>query len=205
MQKSRVLRAATIAAVAVAAGLGLASVAAAQTTVGTITLCYYAPACGYTQKIGLAPPVDAPAFRITNTSAHPITHGVFTINRNRNLEITKDRFMIGRIAPGKSAIIVPGYSNDGSTRHPPGAFFSYSGSPRDTSEDGPNANATSFIFTGAIGTSTVTSGTIRAGATAGPANDGTVDHLNFLGGPSDADPPCNDCFGPKQIGTLTVP
>lgn len=203
MQQNRLSRVGITAAVAMAAGLAFASAAAAQTAVGTITVCYFAPSCTYIQKLN--PPVDAPAFRITNTSASPITHAVFTIKRNRNLEITKDRFMIGRIAPGKSVIIVPGYSDDGSTKHPPGAFFSHTGSPRDTSEEGPDADPTSFVFTGKMGTSTVSSGTIRAGRSAGPANDGTVDHLNFLGGPNDADPPCNDCFGPKQIGTLTIP
>jgi hypothetical protein len=190
---------------AAAAAMWFAAPAAAQTNVGTITVCYYVPSCTYTNSIGLAPPVDSPAFQITNTSGSPITHAVFTIQRNRKLEVTKDQYMIGRIPAGKSVVIVPGYSNDGKTNHPPGAFFSYSGSPTDTSESGPDADGVSFSFRGTLGASTVTSGPIRAGDTAGPANDGTISHLNFLGGPANADGPCNDCFGPKQIGTLTIP
>src|SRR5690242_7107473 len=93
---------------AAAVGASLVLPAEAQTTVGTITVCYYAPACDYTAKIGLTSPVDSPAFKITNTSSSPITHAVFTILRNMKLEVTKDRFTIGRIAAGKSVIIVPG-------------------------------------------------------------------------------------------------
>ncbi|HEY1962303.1 MAG TPA: hypothetical protein VGG69_07790 [Rhizomicrobium sp.] len=194
------------AVVAGAAVIGwLAVPATAQTNVGTITVCYYAPSCTYTNSIGLNPPVDSPAFQITNTSASPITRAVFTLMRNRKNEITKDRYTIGKIPAGHSVVIVPGYSDDGKTNHPPGSLFTHTGWATDTSEYGPDADATSFTFTGTIGASTVSSGTIRAGATAGPANDGTIAHLNFLGGPANADGPCNDCFGPKQIGTLTIP
>jgi hypothetical protein len=31
-----------------------------------------------------------------------------------------------------------------------------------------------------------------------------VSRINFLGGPDNADGPCNDCVGPFQIGTLTA-
>ncbi len=190
---------------AAAAGLWLATPVAAQTTVGTITVCYYATSCTYTEPLGLNPPVDSPAFQITNTSASPITHAIFTILRSRKNEVTKDRYTIGRIRAGLSVVIVPGFSDDGSTKHPPGSFFFHTGSPTDTSENGPDGDAVSFAFSGTLGGSAVTSGTIRAGASAGPANDGTVAYLNFLGGTADADGPCNDCFGPKQIGTLTIP
>ena len=197
--KNRGLRALAIGAIA-----GLAAPASAQTVVGTIAVCYYAPACTYTQPIGLNPPVDAPAFQITNTSTTPITHAVFTLLKAHKDERTRDRFVIGRISPGKSVVIVPGFSNDGSMKHAPGSLFAHTGSPKDTSESGPDGDLTGFDFEGKSDGSIVASGAIRAWATVGRSNDGTVAHINFLGGPNDADGPCNDCFGPKQIGVIFI-
>jgi len=178
--------------------------AAAQTVVGTISVCYYAPNCTYTESIGLNPPVDSPAFLITNTSDSVITNAKFTIKPNKANEVAKDSFKIGKLKPGHSIVIVPQYSNDGGTNHPPGAFFFFTGSPLDTSESGPDANTIKFIFTGSMGGLAVSSGIIEPKATLGPSNDGTVSRINFLGGPGNADGPCNDCVGPYQIGTLTA-
>ena len=178
--------------------------AAAQTVVGTISVCYYAPNCTYTESIGLTPPVDSPAFLITNTSESTITNARFTIKANAANEVAKDSFKIGKLKPGHSVVIVPQYSNDGGTNHPPGALFFFTGSPLDTSESGPDANNNKFIFTGSMGALTVSSGIIEPKATVGPSNDATVSKINFLGGPANADGPCNDCVGPFQIGTLTA-
>lgn len=65
-----------------------------------------------------------------------------------------------------------------------------------------DAESIKFTISGKMGQNGVSSGTILTGATAGPSNDGTVEHLNFLGGPDNADGPCNDCFGPKKIAVL---
>lgn len=183
--------------------LGFAGISAsAQTAVGIITVCYFAPACSYTTAIGLTPPVDAPAFEFTNTSDSDIAGAKFTIHAMTGL--TQDQFVIGKIPAHKSVIVVPGYSNDRKV-HSAGSFFTYTGTPFDTSDSGPSANTIKFSFTGKIGTVSVTSGVIVTGKTTGPSNDGTVSHLNFLGGPANTDGPCNDCFGPKQIAILTKP
>ena len=90
------------------AATALADADGAQTSVGTVTVCYYATTCPYTQDIGLTSPVDAPAFEFTNTSSNAITHAVFTIERNQKNEVSKDSFMIGKIAAGARVVIVPG-------------------------------------------------------------------------------------------------
>lgn len=175
-----------------------------QTSVGTITVCYYAVSCPYTQDIGLTSPVDSPAFEITNSGKIAITKAVFKIERNRKNEVAKDSFLIGKIAAGARVVIVPGYSNDHSSKHPPGSFFSFTGSPLDTSEASMDADSIKFTFSGRMGQLGVGSGVILTRATAGQSNDGTVKHINFLGGPNNVDGPCDDCFGPKHVATLTA-
>jgi hypothetical protein len=180
----------------------LAVSAAAGGEVGTITACYYSAECTYTQSINLTPPVDAPAFRITNTGNVEITDAKFTVLADAKIGLAKDHFFIGTISAGKSVVIVPGFSDD-HRKHASGAFFAYTGGPLDTSDAGYDANSVKFLFTGASSAGAVSSGKILTGATAGPSKDGTIKFLNFLGGPKNADGPCDDCFAPKRIATLT--
>jgi hypothetical protein len=204
--------------------------ALAQTVVGTVTVCYYSAECSFANIAGIvhAPdeaqklrdsgehqgvlaasatgsaPVDAPAFQFTNTGTVAITGANFAIAPNSKLGVALDVFHIGTIKPGASFVIVPGASNDKKV-HKPGAFFTYSspGNPLDTSDSGPNANNLKFTFTGKIGTQSVTSGGIQPGKSLSKAADGTVASLNFLGGPGNADGPCNDCYAAKVVAQIT--
>jgi hypothetical protein len=204
---------------AIAAGV----IDATKPVVGTIVVCYFTDKCAYTVlKSGLVdahsplqgdsdhpfsatsktyPTVDAPAFQIRNIGDAPITSAKFTILANATFSVPGDVYVIGTIAPRKTVIIIPGLSNDG-RKHKSTQFFFHSGSALDTSDSSPNADAITFRFTGIVSGHNVSSGNIVAGATAGEANDKTVAHLNFLGGPGNADGPCNDCFGPKEIGKI---
>jgi len=211
---------------------GLSHAASAQTVVGTVSVCYYSPECSFANIPGIVhdsneaqklrdsgehpggralpsattfPQVDAPAFQFTNTSKTAITAATFEIVANAKLGIVHDVFHIGKLKPGASFVIVPGASNDKKT-HPSGSFFSFSspGNPLDTSDSGPDANNVKFEFNGKIGTQAVSSGGIEPGASAGPSADGTVASLNFLGGPGNADAPCNDCFATKVIANITT-
>jgi hypothetical protein len=216
------------------AGLALASFAhcaSAQTVVGTVTVCYYSAECGFANIPGLvhapdeaqklrdsgehqgvvsvsttgATPVDAPAFQFTNTSATAITDAKFSISPNAKAGVALDVFHIGTIKPGASFVIVPGASNDKKV-HKAGAFFAYSspGNPLDTSDSGPNANNLKFTFAGKIGTQSVSSGGFEPGQSLSKSVDGTVGSLNFLGGPGNADGPCNDCYAMKVVATLVA-
>jgi hypothetical protein len=195
---------AAIAGAAAAAILTCAHYAGAQ-SIGTISACYYSAECTYSQTKVLTGAVDGPAFQFTNTGTQPIKNARFAIVKNKKLSIVADSYKIGLIKPGASVAIIVGASNDGKT-HPAGGFFTFLSptDPLDTSDDGPDADAVRFSFTGKIGTQKVTSGTIVAGATAGPSVDGTVAKINFLGGPGNDDGPCGDCFGSKTIATLSV-
>jgi hypothetical protein len=205
--------------------------ASAQTVVGTVTVCYYSAECAFANVPGIlhapneaqklrdsgehqgvlahaatgATPVDAPAFEFTNTSKTAITGANFAIAPNGKLGVALDVFHIGTIKPGASFVIVPGASNDKKV-HKSGAFFAYSspGNPLDTSDSGPNANTLKFTFAGKLGTQTVTSGAIFPSNSLSKSVDGTVASLNFLGGPGNADGPCNDCYAAKVVAQLTA-
>jgi hypothetical protein len=144
---------------------------------------------------------DGTIFVIENTSASAITNGVFSL-------VGTDSFNVGIIAAHSSFILSPGLSNDGGSGH---TFFAHTGSVLDESESGPTSDTTQFSFTGLIGGLTVksfdvsgllTPGIFTPNATKGPANDGSVSVINFLGGPNDG--PCNDCFGPKIVANLAL-
>jgi hypothetical protein len=209
---------------AAALAIGVAGRANAQ-SVGTINVCYYTPECGFAAaalpadmrvkpkgdrdhvKHGRAesnPVVDAPAFQFVNNGATPIKGAVFKILANKKLSIPADSYDIGTIPANSSVTLLVGASNDGKTRPDSSYFFWYFGanSPRDTSDVGPDDDAITFEFTGKVGKTKVSSGTILTSATAGAANDGSVAHINFLGGPGNADGPCNDCVGPYVIGQI---
>jgi hypothetical protein len=214
------------------AALALVAVAhhaSAQTSFGTVTVCYFSAECSFANIPGIVhppneaqklrdsgehpgahpltsgTPVDAPAFQFTNTGTAAIKDAAFTIEASTSLSIVKDTFHIGTIKPGKSFVIVPGASNDKKT-HPAGGFFTFNspGTPLDTSDSAPNANTVQFEFTGKVGSTRVTSGIIEPGTSAGPSVDGSVTLLNFLGGPGNADGPCNDCFASKVIANITA-
>ncbi len=201
-------------------------------TVGTVSVCYYSTECSYAdipgivrdpneaQKLrdsgehqgghrplatGSSAQVDAPAFEFTNTGTQSITEATFSIAVNKKLGVTHDVFHIGSIKPGSSFAIVPGASND-KKAHPAGSFFTYSspGTPLDTSDSGPNDNALKFTFVGHVGKQKVTSGVITPGASLIASPDGTVAAINFLGGPGNADGPCNDCYPSAMIANITV-
>jgi hypothetical protein len=169
----------------------------AQQVVGSITVCYYATACPFT------PVIDGPVFQFSNTGSSKISGAKFSVLANAKYGVVKDTFVIGVIKPSASVVLVTGQSDDRHA-HPAGGIFTDIGEPLDTSDVGPNANAIKFRFTGMVDGVMVTSGTIVTGATEGPSNDGTVKHINFLGGPGNADGPCNDCVGPLQIALLTT-
>ncbi len=217
-----------IAGILLATGI---SCAHAQTAVGTVSVCYYSAECSFANIPGLYhapdeaqrlrdsgehpgtplarssttyPPVDAPAFQFTNTGTAAITFASFSIAANASLGIVKDTFHIGTIAPGASFVIVPGASNDKKV-HPSGGFFTYSspGNPLDTSDSGPDADGIVFKFSGKIGSHAVSSGNFKPGNSKSRSVDGTVATLNFLGGPGNADGPCNDCFGTKTVAKIT--
>ena len=211
--------------------IALSAAAQAQTVYGTVTVCYFSPECNYANipaivhtptadqaardsgehqgsktftPTGTATPVDAPAFQFTNTGTVAITDAAFEIVANKKLGIVHDAFHIGKIKPGATVVIVPGASNDKKT-HPAGSFFTFSapGSPLDTSDSGPDDNAIVFKFNGKVGKLAVTSGKIDVGKFVIPSTDGTVSAINFLGGPANADAPCNDCYAPKVIANIT--
>jgi hypothetical protein len=186
------------------AAMALLAGSAAADDVGTVTVCYYSHECTYIKPLKLTPPLDAPAFQFTNTGSEDITDAEFKVLADPKSGIEKeDSYFIGTIKAGKSVVVVPQFSND-HKKHATGAFFAYSGSALDTSDAGLDASSVKFAFTGKTAAGTVSSGTIVTGATAGQSKDGTVKNINFLGGPNNADGPCDDCFAPKEIATLTV-
>ena len=172
-------------------GLGLPASAGAI-TVGNIEVCYLCSA-----GFGNLPSTklqDGPIFEINNTSSVNITGGLFTANG--------DTFNVGTIAALSSVILIPGISSDGS---PHSGFWHVTGVLLDTSESGPNGNDTQFSFTGLQGALTVSSGVFTpASSIQALSNDTTVSNINFLGGPGNADIPCNLCYGPTIVATLST-
>jgi hypothetical protein len=179
---------------------------AAPKVVGTVTVCYYSVECTYTSAGGIGGVVDGPAFQFTNTGSEPIIDATFSIAADSKLGVKGDSFKIGTINAGASFVLIPGATDDHKKRTNTALFFYYVGptSPRDTSDVGPNASTLAFTFNGKVGTSKVTSGKILPSASVAPSADGTVAAINFLGGPGNADGPCNDCVKPTQIATITL-
>jgi len=154
--------------------------------------------------------IDGPVFVFVNTSAAPITNAVFSVSDPSSG--IKDTFSVGTIGANASVTLIPGVTDD-KQKHGTNNFFTVTGSPIDTSEDGPNSNNTQFTFTGQQGTTQIQSvdvcGVVGApvftpACTQGVANDGTVPNLNFLGGPGDNDGPCDNCFGPRVVALLNT-
>jgi acid phosphatase len=160
--------------------------------VGDIKVCYYC-----SNSFGLSPTLDGPAFIIENPSGTAITNGVLTLGPTGG----SDFFFVGTIPAGSHFIVLPGITNDGQTGH---SFFAVTGTIRDTSEYGPNADNTQFEFTGLQGSLNVDSGVFTPTTSKRPSNDGLVPLMNFLGGPGNNDGPCNDCYGPAVVATLTA-
>jgi hypothetical protein len=199
---------------------------------GIVQVCYYSTECNFAdlpevirspsvmqrmrdagehqgaQRAAAPPastPVDAPAFKFINRGKVAITAASFIITANKTLGVVRDSFHIGTIKPGGFFVLVPGVSNDKKV-HPSGGFFTFNspGNPLDTSDSGPDDNALKFIFTGKVGTQAVTTALIEPGNFLKPSTDGTVASLNFLGGPGNADGPCNDCYPVTTIGTIVA-
>ncbi len=173
-------------------GAGFISSANAA-VVGDIQAAYNVP-----NTFGAAVTYDGPAFLFENTSGLNITNGVFTIGVGGDNAIA-DSFNVGTILAGSSVEVIPGLSNDGGAGH---TFFAFTGSVLDTSDSGPNSDSVPFSFTGLLnGITPVSTGTFTPAATRTLSNDGTIS-INFLG---NQDPPCNDCFGPTIVATISTP
>ena len=143
---------------------------------------------------------DAPIFQFDNTSGNAITNALFTILVSGD-NATQDTFKIGTISANSFFDIFVGVTNDGGAGH---TFFAPIGpNGRDTSDIGPNSDAIQFSFSGLNGSDAV-SASLTVGASAGPSLDATVNHLNFLGGPANADGPCNNCFYSGNVADLTT-
>lgn len=110
---------------------------------------------------------DGVGFAFTNTTGTDITNGVFMIQVGGD-NATADSFNVGTIAAGSTVYVNPGVSNDGGAGH---TFFNVTGSPRDTSDSGPNSNAVPFEFTGLWGSTSVDTGVFTPAATYGLSND----------------------------------
>jgi hypothetical protein len=161
--------------------------------VGDIRVCYFC-----TTDFGFGKIIDAPTFIIENTSATAISGGVLSIGPIGGT----DSFAVGTILAGGTAYVIPGLSNDGGVHG--GGFFTHTGSGLDTSDVGPDGDNVEFEFTGMQGIVQLDTGVFTPAATAGASNDASVADLNFLGGPAGADGPCNDCFGPKVVATIST-
>jgi hypothetical protein len=158
-------------------------------TVGQIQVCYFC-----TNTFGISPTADGPTFIIQNTSGIAITGGVLTLGPTGG----SDSFNVGTIGAGSNAFVAPGVSDDGGAGH---TFFAHTGTILDTSDVGPDADNVQFRFTGLQGALAVDSSIFTPAATRQPSNDGAVS-INFLGL---EDGPCNNCFGPGVVATLTTP
>ena len=165
---------------------------AAHAQVAKISACYYATSCAYAGS-GV---VDGVAFRIANTSTSTLKNVTITLLANATLGVPDDTYSVGAIAAGANSVVIPGLSNDGAS-HPTGGIFTYIGAPLDESDNYANADNLIFRFRATVN-GLVIRKYVTVGKSAGPSNDGSVGHLNFLGGPSGD--PCADCFGPKIIG-----
>jgi uncharacterized membrane protein len=168
----------------------LATGTAAPAKFGDIQVFYSAA-----NSFGIADNLDGAVFVIENTSGIDINNGVLTINPPGG---TADSFNVGTIPAGGRAIIQPGISDDGGTNH---TFFAHTGTLLDESEQGPNADDTSFDFKGTQGVYFLDSGNFTPAATKGPSVDDPNDIVNFLGGPGDNDAPAHD-FAPQVVANL---
>lgn len=159
--------------------------------VGAIQVCYYCVAGPGVSDFGLGLQ-DAPIFHFTNVTGSNITNASFTIFASGD-NPTQDTFQIGTIGAGSFFNLWVGVTNDGGAGHT--FFTSGIAGGRDTSDVGPDSDAIQFQFLGVWNNQPLSSGIFTPGATAGPSLDGTVAHLNFLGGPANGDGPCNGgCF-----------
>jgi len=179
--------------------VSLSLIAAKAETVGDIRVCYN---CDNSVFVSLFGVQDGPIFAIDNTSGTAITSGVLTIDDTADGLV--DSFDLGTIAAAATFYVEPGVTNDGES-HTAGNFFSVTGGIRDTSDVGPNSDSVPFEFTGLQGSVKIDSGVFTPNASKGPSNDGTIGTINFLGGGPESDGPCNDCFGPKIVATLSTP
>jgi hypothetical protein len=159
-------------------------------TIGAIEVCYFCVAGPGVSDFGFGVQ-DAPIFHFTNVTANDITSASFTIFASGD-NLTQDTFQIGTIAAGSFFDLWVGVTSDGGTGH---TFFNpIGGGGLDTSDLAPDSDAVQFQFQATWNDQPLTSGVFAAGDTAGPSLDGTVAHLNFLGGPNGADGPCGSCF-----------
>lgn len=157
--------------------------------------------------------VDGPVFVFVNTSSTAITNAVFSVS-DPSTGI-KDSFAIGTLPANNASqpfILIPGVTDD-KQNHGSNNFFTVTGTPNDTSDNGPSSDNTQFQFTGQQGGTQIQSvdvcGIIAApvftpACTQGVSNDGSVPNINFLGGPGDNDGPCDNCFGPQIVALLNT-
>lgn len=146
---------------------------------------------------------DGLLFAFVNTSGSDVTNAVFSVsNASPN-----DSFLIGTIAAGATAIVMPGVSNDNAV-HPSGGLFENTGNTMDTSDgDGGVTDSSQFVFTGQSGSAPLSSGTITPGDA--PLiqtyrDPGATGQTSFIGLGPDGDTPCTNCYF-YQIGSATAP
>jgi len=185
--------------------------------VGEILVCYACSNTGnaaideaLTNNPGVAS--DAILFAFVNTSAFPITGGVFSVSGAS----PNDSYALPTIAAGATFILIPGVTSDGAV-HLSGGLFEVTG-VKDTSDGiGGLTDSSVFQFTGtsnALAVDSLTAGSSTAiSGTFTPADPGlilpyvgnpTAGMTSFIGlGPS-GDGPCTNCyFG--VVATLDTP
>lgn len=178
--------------------------------VGTMYACY---ACSNTGNTvidsylatgsgGPAVASDGLLFEFVNTSANPITGGVFSVsNASPN-----DSFSLPTIAPNGTFILVPGITSDGNS-HPSGGLFALTG-VMDTSDGaGGLSDSSIWSFTAMDNGLAVTSGNFTSGQ---PnlilpfRDDPSAGSISFIGDGPSGDAGCSNCYyGP--IATLSTP
>ncbi len=202
--------------IAILLAMSVAPAFAAQT--GVIYACY---ACQNTGNavidaaLAANPGVgsDGILFAFINTSAFPITGGVFSVTNAS----PADSFALPTIAAGSVYILIPGISADGGA-HPSNGLFANVGSAQDTSDgSGGVSDSSVFKFTGfsngsavistTFGSSTGTPGTFT------PADPGLIlpwrapaggGSTSFIGLGPNGDGGCNNCYY-GQVATLNQP
>jgi hypothetical protein len=189
-----------VALIVASAALAMAPAARAGSVVGDIQAVYLAPNNFLVNGNPLGV-IDAPAFVIENTSGSAINFGVLNIGVGDD-NFVADSFKVGTIAAGSYSVVIPGLSDDGAI-HPSGGFFTHTGTALDTSDLGPGGNNVPFSFTGTFNGQGAFTGIFTPAATFGLSNDGTTSQ-NFLGGPANADGPCDNCFGPKVVAQIEL-
>ena len=160
--------------------------------IGYIEACYYCTNAWTFNGAALGL-LDGPAFMIENVTSNPIT--------NVSFAASGDSFNVGTVPANSSVVLVPGVSNDGGGGH---TFWNFTGTILDTSDSGPDADTTPFDLSGKWNAASVDTSLFTPSQSKSPANDGTVASINFLGGPNGADGPCNDCYGPEVVATITL-